>query len=199
MRPRAAIVLILCVLASAPLLWLIFSGGHSPSTHRTVLGAGQVAHHRAATRRLPRAVKLPGGRLGQSSCRARSLAAGLTDSPQRGAQYDQQFLDPFAPHPPVPRLGYYAPGRSPDPATLLHALYHSYVVVRYATGLARQAHDQLTPALKPLGDLEPIIVAGDHMPFAMGALAYGQTVLCSRMDATSIRALARWSWHAQRP
>jgi hypothetical protein len=115
----------------------------------------------------------------------------VTDDQARGEQYDRDFLSPFAAHPPLPKPGYYAPGRAPDQAALLHALYHGYVVVRYRQTLADAVRADLRRRLAQAS--EPVLlVAGKGMPFAMGALVYGRTSNCGRLNRTTMDQLTAW-------
>jgi hypothetical protein len=124
-------------------------------------------------------------------CVERALVYGLTNDEAQGEQYDRDFLSPFAPHPPLPAAGYYAPGRGPDQATLLHALYHGYVVVRYRPSLADRVERDLGRAVHRA--TQPVVVvAGRGMPFAAGALVYGRSSTCAGLNRTAVDQLRTW-------
>jgi hypothetical protein len=119
------------------------------------------------------------------------LAYGLTNDQAEADQLNRDFLSPLAPHPPLPRPGFYAPGRSPEQGALFHALYHGYVVVRYRPVLAAAARRGLRDARRHASQ-PVVVVAGTGMPFAAGAIVYGRTSICATLDEAAIVQLAAW-------
>jgi uncharacterized protein DUF3105 len=119
----------------------------------------------------------PGGR----SCEVRSLAYGLTDDPGAGRAYQGQAL--FGAHPPLPRPGYYADGQAPEPDAVLHALSHRWVVSKYRPGV--DARGLAT------GKRTIVISGGADMPFALGAVAWGEQLTCEDSNRQAVAAFAR--------
>ena len=114
----------------------------------------------------------------RTNCARRTLAYGLSDDPEAGREYESQAL--FGAHPPLPRPGYYAPGTAPDPQVVLHALTHRWVVVSYRDGVdATHLY---------AGGNALVIDGGPHMPFAVGAVAWGAQLTCATPDPEAVRA-----------
>jgi hypothetical protein len=173
MSARHVVILGLVALAAVPLCLLLFGGGRDATAARTP----RTSTHTSSTI--------------AAGCVERPLAYGLTNDEAQGEQYDRMFLSPFAPHPPLPRRGFFAPGHGPDQATLLHALYHGYVLVRYRPDLADAIKRHLSaPARRAAQPV--VLVAGDRMPFAAGALVYGRTTICGRLRRATLGQLAGW-------
>jgi len=174
MSTRAALILALAVVAIAPLCFVLFADGHHASP----------ALARQATQPTP-------SRTIDAGCVERPLAYGLTNDQAQGEQNQRTIMSPFVAHPPVPKPGFYAPGTAPDQNALLHALYHGYVVVRYSRALASKVERELGPTVHHAA--QPVVlVAGDHMPFAIGGLVYGRTSICGKLSRATIRQLTGW-------
>ena len=174
MSTRAALILALAVVAIAPLCFVLFTDGHTASP----------APARQATQPTP-------ARTIDAGCVEHPLAYGLTNDQAQGEQNERPIMSPFVAHPPVPKPGFYAPGKAPDQSTLLHALYHGYVVVRYNRALATKVERELGPTVHHA--TEPVVlVAGDGMPFAVGGLVYGRTSICGKLNRATILQLSRW-------
>jgi hypothetical protein len=120
-----------------------------------------------------------------------SLTYGLTNDQAQSAQLADEFLSPLVAHPPLPRPGFYPPGRAPDQGALFHALYHGYVVVRYRPALAAAAERGLRAAIRRAAQ-PVVVVAGTGMPFAAGAIVYGRTSVCSSLGGAAADQLAAW-------
>jgi hypothetical protein len=176
---RNALVLAVIALAIGPVCLVVFGDGH------------------AAARRSSPPVTAPAPATANAEvpvdagCVDRPLSYGLTNDQARGEAYDRSLLDPFAFHPPLPKAGYYPPGHAPDQATLIHALYHGYVVVRYRPALPgvvkRKLYEAVKRAAQPV-----VVVAGRGMPFAVGALVYGRESICGNLNRTTIGQLIWW-------
>ena len=124
MTRRNALILAVIALAIGPACLVVFGDGHAAarrSSPPVTAAAPATANAKVSV---------------DAGCVDRPLSYGLTNDQARGEAYDRSLLDPFASHPPLPKAGYYPPGRSPDQAALIHALYHGYVVVRYRPALA---------------------------------------------------------------
>ena len=179
MTVRQALILAVITLTIGPACLVVFGDGHAAARRSTppVTPADPGA---ANTK-----VSVDAG------CVDRPLSYGLTNDQARGEAYDRSLLDPFAFHPPLPKVGYYPPGRAPDQAALIHALYHGYVVVRYRPALAgvvkRKLRDAVERAAQPV-----VVAAGRGMPFAVGALVYGRESVCGRVSRTSVAQLTEW-------
>jgi hypothetical protein len=117
---------------------------------------------------------------------ATSIGTGCVERP-----HDDGPLSPFAAHPPLPRTGFYAPGRGPDQDALVHALSHGYVIVRYRPELAHAIVRDLRTAVRRASQ-PVVVVAGTGMPFAAGAVVYGRTSVCGTLDRASAGQLADW-------
>jgi hypothetical protein len=117
---------------------------------------------------------------------ATSIATGCVERPR-----DDAPLSPFAAHPPLPRTGFYAPGRGPDQDALVHALSHGYVIVRYRPELAHAIERRLRTAVRRASQ-PVVVVAGTGMPFAAGAVVYGRTSVCGTWDGATGEQLADW-------
>jgi hypothetical protein len=113
------------------------------------------------------------------ACKERTLAYGLSDDPRAGSEAL------FGAHPPLPRAGYYAPGEAPDPQAVMHALTHRWVVVKYRTGVDAR---RLAKGPRTL-----VISGGEHMPFALGAVAWGAQLTCATPDLGAVDAFVRAS------
>jgi hypothetical protein len=177
-------VLLLAAIAAAlvPLCLLAFGDGQTPN---------QPWSPPAVTATAPAGTAPKADVTVDMGCVDRPLAYGLTNDQARGEQYNRALLDPFAPHPPLPRIGYYAPGRGPDQPTLVHALYHGYVVVRYRPGLANVIERDLRVAVGRAA--QPVVlVSGRGMPFAVGALVYGRESVCGKLSRTTVGQLTEW-------
>jgi hypothetical protein len=173
MSARHVVILGLVALATAPLCLLLFSGG------------------RDATAARPTRATTPTSTTIEAGCVERALAYGLTNDEAQGEQNDRMFLSPLLPHPPLPRPGFYAPGHGPDQGTLFHAFYHGYVVVRYRSELADAIERRLSAPVRRAA--QPVVlVAGDRMPFAAGALVYGRTTTCGTLNRATLGQLAGW-------
>ena len=181
---RHGLVLVLVTLAVGPACLVAF--GHTHAQPREWSPPPPAAAR--ATVSVPASV--------DDGCVERPLSYGLTDDQGVADQYARDFLSPLAPHPPLPRPGFYAPGRSPDQAALFHALYHGYVVVRYRPALAtivrRQLRGAVERAVRPV-----VLAAGEGMPFAAGAVVYGRTSICGRMNHAAIVQLSAWIEHVR--
>jgi hypothetical protein len=128
---------------------------------------------------------------GAGGCVEHVLTYGLTNDQAQSDQLAKDFLSPLVAHPPLPRPGFYPPGRASDQGALFHALYHGYVVVRYRPALATAARRGLRAAVR--GAAQPVVVvAGSGMPFAAGAIAYGRTSVCSSLDGAAMGQLGAW-------
>ena len=178
MTLRNALVLAVIALAIGPACFVAFGDGHAAARPSSppVTAARGTANAEVSV---------------DAGCVDRPLSYGLTNDQARGEAYDRSLLDPFAPHPPLPRAGYYPPGHSPDQAALIHALYHGYVVVRYRPALAsivkRRLHGAVDRAAQPV-----VLVAGRGMPFAVGALVYGRESICGKLNRTTLGQLTAW-------
>jgi hypothetical protein len=180
MTGRRLLALAAITLAGAPACMLVFGNGHSSRPGSPFPPASSTA-----------ASVSPARGSAVDGCVERGLLYGLTNDEVRGEEYDRDFLSPFAPHPPLPAAGYYAPGRSPDQATLLHALYHGYVVVRYRPSLAERVKRDLGGAVERAAQ-PVVVVAGRGMPFAAGALVYGRSSICAGLSPTAVAQLRTW-------
>jgi hypothetical protein len=154
MDRRAPLVLLLLTLLAGPLLYLAFGRDAKPA---------------AAAPRTPAATK---------NCSERRLAYGLSDDPRAGRELESEAL--FGAHPPLPRPGYYAPGATPDPQVVLHALTHRWVVVKYRDGVDASTLRTTGHAI--------VIDGGPGMPFALGAVAWGAQMTCATPDLGAIEA-----------
>jgi hypothetical protein len=172
MSARHVLILALAALATAPLCVLVFGDGR-------------------AARQPPARAQATVRETLHDGCVERPLAYGLTNDQAVADQYARDLLSPFVPHPPLPRPGFYAPGRGPDQATLLHALFHGYVVVRYRPDLAAAVERDLAASVDRAAQ-PVVVVAGDRMPFAAGAVVYGRTSICRSVDRKAVGQLAAW-------
>jgi hypothetical protein len=176
MSVRHLLIVGLVVLAAAPLSMLLFGGGRD---------AGAAPAATTARAQAPPKTTVEGG------CVEHALTYGLTNDQAQADQFARDFLSPLVAHPPLPRPGFYAPGRSPDQAALFHALYHGYVVVRYRPALAATVKRGLRTAVSRAP--QPVVVAaGTGMPFAAGAVVYGRTSICATLDRAAMDQLATW-------
>jgi hypothetical protein len=181
---RNALVLAFVALAIGPVCLVVFGDGHAAAQRSSPLVTAAAPRTGTATSSKAK-VSVDAG------CVDRPLSYGLTNDEARGEQYDRSLLDPFAFHPPLPKAGYYPPGHAPDQATLVHALYHGYVVVRYRPVLADVVKRDLRSAVQRAA--QPVVlVAGRGMPFAVGALVYGRESICGSMSHTSVGQLIGW-------
>jgi hypothetical protein len=153
MDRRAALVIALLTLAAGPLLYLAFGGDAKTAAAKPVKVAAK-------------------------DCHQRRLAYGLSDDPRAGRELESQAL--FGAHPPLPRAGYYAPGKGPAPQVVLHALTHRWVVVSYREGVDASR-------LRTHGHVI-VIDGGARMPFALGAVAWGAQLTCATPDLGAIEA-----------
>jgi hypothetical protein len=175
MSVRHLLIVGLVVLAAAPLSMLLFGGGRDA-------GAAPPARTTATA---------PATTTADRGCVERALTYGLTNDQAQADQFARDFLSPLVAHPPLPRPGFYAPGRAPDQAALFHALYHGYVVVRYRPALAGAVKRGLRSAVRR-GPQPVVVVAGTGMPFAAGAVVYGRTSICATLDRAAMDQLAAW-------
>jgi hypothetical protein len=180
MSARHVLVLVLVALGSAPLWLLAFGGGPGSSAARSVASHAQASRATSISR----------------GCVEHPLAYGLTNDQAEADQLSRDLLSPLAPHPPLPRPGFYAPGRSPDQGALFHALYHGYVVVRYRPALAAAARRGLRSAVRDAAQ-PVVVVAGTGMPSAAGAIVYGRTSICATLDRPAMEQLAAWMGDAR--
>lgn len=190
MTLRHCLVLAVVVAAFAPVCLVVFADGHAASQPWSPPPAGARAPAVDAVTSSDTKGSIGGG------CVDRPLSYGLTNDQALGEQYARSLLDPFVSHPPLPRAGYYPPGRAPDQAALVHALYHGYVVVRYRPALADVVKHDLRGAVRRAA--QPVVlVSGRGMPFAAGALVYGRESICGRMNRTTLGQLTVWVENAR--
>ena len=181
MTLRNAVILAVIALAIGPACFVAFGDGHAAARPSSPPVTAAAANARVSV---------------DAGCADRPLSYGLTNDQARGEAYDRSLLDPFAPHPPLPRAAYYPPGHSPDQATLIHALYHGYVVVRYRPALASIVKRDLRAAVGR--SAQPVVlVSGSGMPFAVGALVYGRESICGRMNRATLGQLTGWVENAR--
>jgi hypothetical protein len=181
---RSALVLAIVVLAMGPVCLVVFADEHAAARPGSSPPTATAPATGAAT-------SSETGQSADAGCVARPLSYGLTNDPARGEQYNRSLVDPFAFHPPLPRVGYYVPGHAPDEAALVHALYHGYVVVRYRPALADVVKRDLRGAVRRAA--QPVVlVSGSRMPFAAGAVVYGRESICGRLSRSSLAQLTAW-------
>ncbi len=185
MTVRHALALAIVVLAVGPLCLVAFGDGHAAARRSPSPLAGAPAP--AADGATPLKAKLSV----EPGCVDRPLSYGLTNDQAQGQRYDDSLLDPFAFHPPLPKSGFYPPGRAPDQSALVHALYHGYVVVRYRPALADVVERDLRAAVRRAPQ-PVVVVSGRGMPFAAGALVYGRESICGTLHRASVAQLTAW-------
>ncbi len=185
MTLRHCLVLAVVVAAFAPVCAVVFAHGHAASQPWSPASAPARALAPGAVTSSDTNRSIDGG------CVDRPLSYGLTNDQAQGQRYDDSLLDPFAFHPPLPKVGFYAPGRAPDQSALVHALYHGYVVVRYRPALADVVERDLRAAVRRAPQ-PVVVVSGRGMPFAAGALVYGRESICGTLHRASVAQLTAW-------
>lgn len=173
-----------------PVFQLAFRAGH---THATPKPVHTVPAVRAAAP-THTASHTPKSRTLGASCHVTRLRYGLSDDPGTAQAEEDRFMNPFAPHPPLPRRVWYAPRTDPGYDALLHALFHRYTVIKYRADLGPKLSRTLAPRLRAIDPGGVVAVSGGpDLPWPLAGITWGAQVACSAAGEKDLDVLARWA------